>query len=599
MPNSTNYWLDNTYYRDIILRYIPVLWMLPNIYSLSPLFSSIAMFKRVKEVNGYRYLQLCESYRENGEVKQRVVHSFGNLDKLKQEDRVDEIMECLEEVSNLSMLLKEDVDNNEDIEEISSEKIGPPLLFGRIWKQLGIDDILSSLLEERNFEIDLPLITFISTINRLISPGSDRDCFHWQKNYDFSLPEDLLLKHFYRTMAWLGEEVEGPDEFDPVLGPLCTKDLIEERLFSANRDLFTDLSLVFFDTTSLYFEGEGGKMARRGKSKDKRPDAKQVVFGILIDETGRPICSQTLAGNTSDVTTLIPVIDRLRERFPINRVCVVADRGMISEKNRKKIEERDLEYILGAKMRNLSEVRDEVLSHPGRYREVHPPGTKSDDPEPLEVKDVTIQDRRYIVCKNQEQARRDRKVREQIIKRLQEELPGSGKKFVGNKGYKKYIREEGDEGEEVFKLNREKIKEEERFDGKWVLATTTELPSEEVALTYKNLLRVEESFRTMKQALSTRPIYHQTDQNTRGHIFISFLSLLLRHQLEKALEEEEVSIEWKRFIRDLDQLERIHIKKGGTEALLREETKGQVGKAFQTAGVRLPKKFKLLTERDV
>ena len=146
-------------------------------------------------------------------------------------------------------------------------------------------------------------------------------------------------------------------------------------MFAHRRDLFTDLQLVFFDTTSIYFEGEGGEdIGQRGFSKDHRPDLYQMVVGAVLDGQGRPICCELWPGNTTDVTTLIPVVDRLRSRFGVRRVCIVADRGMISQETIAALEqdERGWQYILGARMRSQNEVKDEVLSRAGRYRVVHP-----------------------------------------------------------------------------------------------------------------------------------------------------------------------------------------------------------------------------------
>jgi hypothetical protein len=133
-------------------------------------------------------------------------------------------------------------------------------------------------------------------------------------------------------MAWLGEELPEKEQNGRTpFAPRCVKDVVEERLFAHRRDLLTRLDLVFMDTTSLYFEGAGGQtLGQHGYSKDHRPDLRQMILAVLIDGDGRPVCSEMWPGNTADVTTLIPVIDRLRRRFDIARVCVVADRGTVS-----------------------------------------------------------------------------------------------------------------------------------------------------------------------------------------------------------------------------------------------------------------------------
>ena len=187
--------------------------------------------------------------------------------------------------------------------------------------------------------------------------------------------------------------------------------------------------MVFIDTTSIYFEGEGGEsLGKRGYSKD-RPDLKQMIVAVVMDDEGYPVCCELLPGNTADVTTLVPVVDRLRKRFDIRDVCVVADRGMISEKTISELTQRGIHYILGARLRSVKEIRETVLSRGGRYREVHGPRSNSKSPSPLKVKQVFVESRRYIVCHNDEQARKDQADREAILEQLHEPCTSSPKQF--------------------------------------------------------------------------------------------------------------------------------------------------------------------------
>ena len=301
--------------------------------------------------------------------------------------------------------------------------------------------------------------------------------------------------------------------------------MIEEDLFLARRDLFSGLDCVFFDTTSIYFEGEGGEtIGELGHNKDHRPDLNQMVVGVILDDHGQPVCCEMWPGNTTDVTTLVPVIKRLRSRFGIGRICVVSDRGMISAETMAYLEEEKIPYILGARMRRSKEVKEEVLSRAGRYREVHSEGSSTKDPSPLKVKEVIVDGRRYIVCMNEKQARKDAADRQAIIDSLEEKLKTNPKSLVGNKGYRKYLKLD----RETVTVNQEKIEEEARYDGKWVLKTNTTLTAEQAALKYKELWQVEQVFRDMKSVLDARPIFHQRDETIRGHVFCSFLALVIR-----------------------------------------------------------------------
>ncbi len=234
-------------------------------------------------------------------------------------------------------------------------------------------------------------------------------------------------------------------------------------------------------------------------------------------------------------------------------------------------------------MRSVKEVNWEVLSRAGRYREVRPARSKAKDPAPLKVKEVVVENHRYIVCLNPEQARTDAATREAILESLAQKLQQGDKSLVGNKGYRKYLKSVGG-----FEIDEQKIAQEARYDGKWVLRTSTELEPGEVALKYKQLWMVEEMIRSIKSILETRPIYHKCDETIRGHVFCSFLALVLRKELQDRLETAGWSVEWSDLVHDLDCLEELELEQGGKRFLLRTETKGVTGAVFQAAGVALP-----------
>jgi transposase len=387
-------------------------------------------------------------------------------------------------------------------------------------------------------------------------------------------------------MAFLGEELPDQREATP-FAPRCMKDHLEEELFLRQRDLFSGLDLVFFDTTSIYFEGKGGEsLGEKGFTRDHRPDLNQMVVGAVIDDKGRPICCEMWPGNTADVKTLIPVTERIRKRFTIGNFCIVADRGMISDDTLKALEApaRKISYILGARMRRVTEVRVDVLSRAGRYRQIYPEGTSSKDPSPLQVKEVSVHGDRYIVCFNPRQARKDAKDREAIIVSLKEQLKKGPKSLVGNRGYRKYLTFEG--GSPTIDL--EKVKYESRFDGKWVLKTNTDLSPEQVALKYKELWQIERVFSDMKTLLETRPVFHHRDDTIRGHVFCSFLALMLRKELKRRLESSGHFLEWADIKQDLKTLQETTIEENGRRLTIRSQCLGTCGKIFQAVGVAVP-----------
>ena len=296
------------------------------------------------------------------------------------------------------------------------------------------------------------------------------------------------------------------------------------------------------------------------------------------------MCCEMWPGNTADVKTLIAVIKRLRARFHIGKVCIVSDRGMISAETVNFLEKEEIPYILGARMRKNKEIKDEVLSRAGRYCEVHPEGSSAKDPSPLKVKEVMVEGRRYIVCLNEKQARKESADRQAIIDSLTQKLRSNPRSLVGNKGYRKYLKLDRDS----VSLDQEKIEKEARFDGKWVLRTNTSLSAQRVALRYKELWQVEQVFRDMKSILQTRPIYHQTDEAIRGHVFCSFLALVLRKELDKRLEAAGHCFEWLDIKQDLKAMQELTIEDNGKTLIIRSECPGACGKIFQAVGVAIP-----------
>jgi len=545
------------------------------------------LFARIKKSGKYQYLQIVENRKEKGKVKQRVIATIGRMDRLQAKGRVETLIRSLSRFSERAMLILTGQSN------VSTEavKIGPPIIFERLWKETGIKKAIKGLLQDRRFEFDVERAIFLTVLHRLMVSGSDRFCERWRRDYLIEGTEDLDLHHLYRAMTFLGEELKDQKDATP-FAPRCNKDLIEEMVFYDQRDLFSELELVFFDTTSIYFEGRGGEtIGQKGFSKDHRPDLNQMVVGAIIDDKGRPICCEMWPGNTTDVKTLIPVVDRVRKRFGIRRFCVVADRGMISAETIKELEGRSIGYILGTRMRRVKEIKLDVLSRGGRYKKVYPEGVTSKDPAPLKVKQVLHNKKRYIVCLNSRQARKDARDREAIIASLKEQLKKGPKSLVGNKGYRKYLKIDKDSAS----IDMDKVEYDSRFDGKWVLTTNMNLAADKVALKYKELWQVERVFRDVKSILETRPVYHQRNENIRGHVFCSFLALVLRKELEQRLNQAGHLFEWSDIKQDLKALQQVSLEEDGKCFAIRSECKGHCGKIFQAVKVALPPTIREIT----
>ena len=538
------------------------------------------MFARIKKSGLHQYLQIVENRREGKRTIQRVIATIGRMDHLRERGEIENLVRSLSRFSEKVLLVL----SSQGEAQASAKKIGPAMIFERLWEELGIGRTLDHLLQERKFGFDVERAIFLTVLHRLLVSGSDRSCEKWRQDYRIEGVEDLLLHQLYRAMAFLGEELADQRERTP-FAPRCVKDLVEEALFLERCDLFTSLDLVFFDTTSIYFEGEGGEtLGKKGHSRDRRSDLNQMVVGAVLDNRGNPLCCEMWPGNTADVKALIPVTDRIRERFHVGQFCVVADRGMISAKTLKELEQRKIPYILGARMRRVKEVREEVLLRGGQFREVRPEGESRQDPSPLQVKEVWVKDRRYVVCLNPREARKDEQDRQILLEALKEKLKRDPKALIGNRGYRKYLKIDRDH----IQIDPKKVEEDARFDGKWVLQTTADLPMDRVALKYKELWRVEQVFRDMKSILVTRPIYHQVDETIRGHVFCSFLALVLRRELDRRLDKAGHRFEWADLKQDLKSLQEITIEENGKRLAIRSESRGVCGKVFQAVGVAIP-----------
>ena len=541
------------------------------------------MFCRSKSSGKYRYLQIVENRRVNGKVRQRLVASLGRLDVLAESGALDGLIRSACRFSQNVLALAEATPRSPKT-EANVRSFGAATVFDRLWRDTGCQQVLDDLLAPRRFTFSVERATFSSVLHRLLVSGSDRNAASWLPTQKISGVSEIPLQHLYRAMAWLGEVARDQPPDAPL--PRGVKDEVEERLFARKQDLFAGSELVFFDTTSVYFTGEGGEtLGARGKSKDRRPDCHQMVLGMVLDRRGAPICCEMWRGNTADVTTLDQVAARLQERFRVGRVCLVADAGMLSAKAVAAVERRGWQYILGAGLRKTVEVRDVVLGDRGPFHTVKMTRQRREKLT-LEVKEVKVgkgdASRRYVVCRNPAQARRDAAVRDKIVANLRGQLPKSGRSLLKNRGYARYVKTG------AVELDEDRIAAEARFDGTWVLRTNTVFEPAEVARRYKQLWMVEQTFRTAKTLLETRPVFHRTDAGIRGHVFCSFLALVLQKALLERLAAKGVTASWEEIVRDLARVSETQISHDGKRFAVRSQMTELAVQVFRAVGVRIP-----------
>ena len=540
------------------------------------IFYYLIMFLRVKRGGNKRfphdYLQIVESYRDGKTVRQRVIASLGRLDELQARGQIDALIKSFARFSEQIAV----IEKVPDIGSCRSFMWGPVIVFERLWQKQGLGEIVSYLSRGRRYCFDVERVVFALALERIIAPGSDLACARRLGYCEGEGFREIKLQHLYRTVGFLSE----------------VREELERELFFRDRDLFSGpLDLVFLDTTSLYFyRDDESSLRKRGHSRDHRSDLPQVVVAVVVDRYGWPISWEVFPGNTADAKAFPSVVSKLRERFEIGRVIVVCDRGMASEANLALLaddESSPMDYIVGCRMRRVKEITREVLSRRGRYHEVS---------EKLKVKDVRVEGKRYVICVNEEEAVKDALARDAIIADLEEKLEKKGaKSLIANRGYGRYlVAEKG-----ALRINFDAVRNDARFDGKFVLRTNTDLSAEEVAQAYKSLWRVERAFRENKSTFKVRPIFHNTDSQCIGHIITSFLALRLQMHLERALDEKGIRLPWREVIDELKEVRSVHLTLEGRRYRVRTDIKGTALLAFQAAGVKVPPRVTSLKEEQL
>jgi transposase len=282
----------------------------------------------------------------------------------------------------------------------------------------------------------------------------------------------------------------------------------------------------------------------------------------------------------------LPVVKRLRERFGIQEACIVADRGMISADTIAVLEAEKIQYIFGVRERTSREVRTEIIEDDGLTVPLLIPRQKGETE--LAIRETTIAGRRYVICRNEEEAKKDAATRAELVAGLERKLAQGDKALVANKGFRRFLKTPQGDG---FVIDRAKVEADARFDGLFVLRTNTKIAALQVVLRYRNLLAVEDAFKTAKALLATRPIFHKTDAGIRGHVFCTFLALVLRKELFDRLAVRHSRLEWQRIVDDLADLSEIEIEQDGRRALLRTAPGPTIDPICRAIGLTLPPVF--------
>jgi hypothetical protein len=540
--------------------------------------------RRNKDGSVVRYLQLAHNERsEGGQVVARVIHSLGREDQLDREALqrlVRSISRFLEPGEQLAATA------SEELGFLGSRPLGGGWVLDALWRRLGIDAAISRLASGRRVAGTVERLLFALVCNRALEPCSKRAAVEWARE-DVCLPgveqvgSDAQV--FYRAMDFLLESEE---------------EIQREVFFSVANLLNLEVDVIFFDTSSTYFEIEvedetdpehGADGLRRfGESKDRRPDLPQVVVGLAVTREGIPVRCWVFAGNSSDQVLVRQVKDDLRS-WKLNRVLWVLDTGFASEENRRYLQRAGGHYILGEKLR-AGHANLEALARPGRYRKVR---------DNLEVKEVWVGSgetrRRFVVCRNPREAARDADRRQRALARISDELAALGRKRSAEdrRDAEALLQAHPSMGRYLVRrrgrlvVDQHKVKAEERLDGKFLLTSSDDsLPAEEIALGYKQLLEVERGWRSLKHTLDLRPVFHRKADRIRAHVLLCFLALLLTRVIEV-----ETGQTWPAVRRELQRLHLGEFQGTAGRVLQRTQTTPAQHQILQALQIDEPPRF--------
>ncbi len=504
-----------------------------------------------------RYVQLAHNRRVDGVTQAEVLLNLGREDLL-DPDGLRRL------VRSINRYLGEPDASSDDgaglagvdgLQIVSSRPLGVAWLLDGLWRQLGVDTALAEVLGGRRFTTDVERVLFALVANRAIDPASKLAAAEWASN----------------DVAITGLDAMDEDQAYRAMDLLVAADAqaqVQEAVFFAVADLLNlEVDLLFFDTTSTYFETEDADEFRRfGKSKDSRPDLPQIVIGLAVTREGIPVRCWVWPGNTNDNSILPEVKDGLRG-WRLGRVVTVVDRGFSSDKNLDYLRRAGGHWIAGEKMRDGSADAQAALSRQGRYQNVR---------DNLRVKEVHLDDntgKRWIVCHNPFEAERDQAQRHAALARIETELERirlsrerDAKKGKGGKGEDAHrlaecaLRDHVSLGRWLRQtpsgrlvIDRAKVAAEERLDGKYLLSTSDpDLSAEDVALGYKNLLEAERGFRDLKSTLDLRPVYHRIEPRIRAHVLLCWLALLLIRVAER-----RTGLTWNRIAIELGRVHAV------------------------------------------
>jgi len=551
--------------------------------------------RRNRDGSTVAYYALAESV-WNADAKRpeaRVVHNFGRADQVERaalQRLVNSINRVLDAGESLAR-------NTQDIPEIDIERVfelGVVLAARALWEELGIGEAIRDCTARAALTAPHEIALFAMAANRLDDPVSKLACVErWLPDIAW-LPDaaGLAVDQCYRALDFL----------------VVWSDQIERDVFLRAADLFgLDVDLIFYDTTTAYFEIDepdeneqefAGRLyaplRRRGHSKEGRDNQPQVIIALAVTRDGMPVRSWVLPGDTADVATVARIKDDLRA-WRLGRCLFVGDAGMYSADNLAALSRGLGRYILAVPMRKVKDIEIEVLTRPGRYKQVA---------DNLQVKEVWVGDgerrKRYVLCLNPHEAERERQHRAQLLRELDAELtlleqreddhPKAACALMASRRFGRYL---SADWRGRPQLDLAKIKAAEKFDGKFVVISNDDtLSAEDIALGYKGGWIIESCFRRMKQTgLEVRPMFHWTPRRIEAHVKLCVLAL----QVQRAA-EIRCAQPWARIAHTLGQLKAVRYRSDSRTIVQRTKTTAALAETLKKLGISMPKQILSIDE---
>ena len=538
--------------------------------------------RTVRNSKGQAYYQLVESFRQNGQVKKRVLMSLGKAENHKIDDVLGAIARHRNQLTAIHKAASIDIQQ--------TFILGPLLVIEGLFKKLGIDSILEKIQQKHPkllFNFRNHIFSLIAC--RFIRPGSKLKVYDQllDQLYPKMIQKDIQLHTIYRSISLLAKN----------------KDRIEEELYHQGKDLFNrQLDVVLYDLTTLRFESvrtDLGKLRQFGYSKERRSDCTQVVLGLLVDTDGIPLGFEVYPGNTFEGDTLRDIVQKMRKKFEVRRFIFVADRGLFSEDNLNSLRAGGGEFIVGMKLGVYKQRHDEFYDLT-RFRPVN---------DSLYVYETTHQKDRAIVSWSRARYERDQQTRADIIQKILKKLQSPKTKtesFISNKAWKRYILLDG---KSQPTLNEQAILQDEKKDGFFGIVTNVkDLPAQDVVLQYKDLWKIEDAFGEIKgPTLRARPAFHWTDDRIIGHLCLCFLSYFCEAHLTKLLRQKGMDLSSRSIEEDIIRKRHLTVAEAMKELCevravpvqfnnnhtiwVRTDINGNAAKLLTAAGLKHPPKI--------